>query len=141
MARVLLIDDDPDVLLICRLNLEYAGYKVSTAAGGASGLEVARAQSPEVIVLDLMMPETNGFDVLDALVLDERTRGIPVVVLTAKAQREDEISSWHRGAVAFLTKPFSPDMLVQTVQRVLAMNVRARQVRRSKTLQELMALV
>jgi DNA-binding response OmpR family regulator len=141
MARVLLIDDDLDVLLICRLNLEHAGYKVSTAAGGDSGLEVARAESPEVIVLDLMMPDTNGFDVLDALVIDERTRGIPVVVLTAKAQREDEISSWHRGAVAFLTKPFSPDLLVQTLRRVLAMNVKARQVRRSKTLHDLMALV
>jgi DNA-binding response OmpR family regulator len=141
MARVLLIDDERDVLLICRLNLEFAGHEVATAAGGAEGLELARAQSPDVIVLDLMMPNTNGFDVLDALVLDVRTRGIPVVVLTAKLQREDEISSWHRGAVGFLTKPFSPDMLVQTVHRVLAMNVRARQVRRSKTLQELMAHV
>ncbi len=141
MARVLMIDDEPDVLLICRLNLEYAGYEVSTACGGTEGLELARAQSPEIIVLDLMMPNTNGFDVLEALVLDERTRGIPVVVLTAKVQREDEISSWHRGAVAFLTKSFSPDMLVQTLHRVLGMTVQARQVRRSKTLQELIALV
>ena len=120
MARVLVVDDEPDVLLLCRLNLEQHGHEVLEAPTGQAALESVREALPDLIVLDLMLPGIDGYDVLQTLRADEATAGVKVLVLTAKSLQADRERSRHLGAAAFLTKPFLPDELVTTVNRLLA---------------------
>jgi two-component system, OmpR family, alkaline phosphatase synthesis response regulator PhoP len=120
MARVLVVDDEPDVLLLCRLNLEQRGHEVLEAPNGDKALELARERAPELIVLDLMLPGMDGYQVLRTVRADERTSGIPVLVLTAKSLQADRERSRQLGAAAFLTKPFLPDELCEMVDQVLA---------------------
>src|SRR4249920_4269731 len=96
MARILVVDDEPDVLLLFRVNLQHAGHDVLEASDGEQGLAVAMAEAPDAIVLDLMLPLMDGYGVLEHLLADERTRDIPVLVLTAKAQREDRVRCWEQ---------------------------------------------
>ena len=137
MTRVLVIDDEPDVLLLCRVNLEHAGHEVLQALSGELGLALARAEHPDVVVLDLMMPMMDGYEVLAALQEDERTRDVPVVVLTAKVRLEDRIRSWKDGASEFVTKPFQPELLLNTLSDVIAMSSNERAERRDQVLREL----
>jgi CheY-like chemotaxis protein len=115
MVRVLVVDDEPDVLLLCRLNLQQRGYDVLEAGDGKTALSLAREERPDVVVLDLMLPGMTGYDVLAALTQDERTRHIPVVILTAKSLQADRDRSAELGASAFLTKPFVPAELCDLV--------------------------
>lgn len=137
MARVLVIDDEPDVLLLCRVNLQHAGHDVLEAPDGEHGLEQARDERPDAIVLDLMLPAMDGYGVLAALQDDERTRDIPVLVLTAKAQREDRIRCWEEGASEYMTKPFSPSALSSTLAQLMDMSSAERDARRSEALRKL----
>jgi two-component system phosphate regulon response regulator PhoB len=120
MARVLVVDDEPDVLLLCRLNLEQRGHQVLEAPDGDEALDLARREAPDLVVLDLMLPGIDGYQVLQALRADEATSGIPVLVLTAKSLQADRERSRQLGAAAFLTKPFLPDELCDMVDGVLA---------------------
>jgi two-component system, OmpR family, phosphate regulon response regulator PhoB len=120
MGRVLVIDDEPDVLLLCRLNLEQRGHEFLEAAEGRKAIELARERQPDVIVLDLMLPGISGYDVLEALRRDDETSGIPILVLTAKSLQADRDRSHGLGASAFLTKPFLPDELCEMVESLLA---------------------
>ncbi|HEY7667870.1 MAG TPA: response regulator [Actinomycetota bacterium] len=138
MARVLVVDDEPDVLLLCRVNLQHAGHEVFEAGDGALAIELARRELPDAIVLDLMLPQVGGYDVLDALRSDEATREIPVCVLTAKAQLEDKIRCWQEGASEFMTKPFSPAALTETLETLIAMDPQERRERREATVRKLL---
>jgi CheY-like chemotaxis protein len=120
MARVLVVDDEPDVLLLCRLNLQQRGHELLEASGGGRALELVRERHPDVIVLDLMMPGITGYDVLEALQGDDATSDIPVLVLTAKSLRADRERSHGMGAAAFLTKPFLPNELCEMVDSLLS---------------------
>lgn len=115
MGRVLVVDDEPDVLLLCRLNLQQRGHELLEASEGGAALELARERHPDVIVLDLMLPGISGYDVLEALQRDGETSDIPVLVLTAKSLRADRERSQRLGAAAFLTKPFLPNDLCEMV--------------------------
>lgn len=142
MARVLVIDDEPDVLLLCRVNLQHAGYDVLEAADGERGLalavgELPDGELPDAVVLDLMLPLMDGYGVLAALQADERTRTIPVLVLTAKAQREDRVRCWEEGASEYMTKPFSPAALSATLAQLMAMSPEQREERRTGVLKKL----
>lgn len=119
MGRVLVVDDEPDVLLLCRLNLQQRGHELLEASDGGRALELARERHPDVIVLDLMMPGMNGYQVLEALQRDDATSGIPVLVLTAKSLRADRERSHELGAAAFLTKPFLPSELCEMVDSLV----------------------
>lgn len=119
MGRVLVVDDEPDVLLLCRLNLQQRGHELLEASDGGRALELARDRHPDVIVLDLMMPGINGYQVLEALQRDEATSDIPVLVLTAKSLRADRERSHGLGAAAFLTKPFLPSELCEMVDSLV----------------------
>lgn len=119
MGRVLVVDDEPDVLLLCRLNLRQRGHELLEASDGGRALELAREGHPDVIVLDLMMPGMNGYQVLEALQRDDATSGIPVLVLTAKSLRADRERSHGLGAAAFLTKPFLPSELCEMVDSLV----------------------
>ena len=137
MARVLVIDDEPDVLLLCRVNLQHAGHDVLEASDGEGGLAIAVDELPDAVVLDLMLPLMDGYGVLAALQADKRTRAIPVLVLTAKAQREDRVRCWEEGASEYMTKPFSPAALSATLAQLIAMSSEQREERRTGVLKKL----
>lgn len=137
MARVLVIDDEPDVLLLCRVNLGHAGHEVLEAPDGDRGLELARGSLPDAIVLDLMLPTMDGYAVLEALGADGATSDIPVVILTAKAQIQDRLRSWRGGAAEFITKPFSPQALLESLERLTTMSEAERQRHQFDVIREL----
>jgi two-component system, OmpR family, phosphate regulon response regulator PhoB len=120
MGRVLVVDDEPDVLLLCRLNLQQRGHEVLEAPEGTRALELARERHPDVIVLDLMLPGIDGYDVLESLKQDEQTSDIPVLVLTAKSLHADRERSHGLGASRFLTKPFLPSELCELVDSLVS---------------------
>jgi CheY-like chemotaxis protein len=119
MSRVLVVDDEPDVLLLCRLNLQQRGHELLEASTGRVALELARERHPDVIVLDLMLPGMTGYEVLETLKGDEQTSDIPVLVLTAKSLRADRERSHGLGAAGFLTKPFLPSELCELVESLV----------------------
>ena len=135
--RELVIDDERDVLLLCKLNLEHAGHEVLGALEAAEGLALAREARPDVVVLDLMLPAMDGYQVLAALREDAATRDLPVVILTAKAQMKDRMRCWEDGASDFVTKPFPPEQLLDSLDRVMAMTPNDRAELRESTLREL----
>ena len=139
MARVLVIDDDPDVLLLCRVNLAHAGHEVLLALDAERGLEIVRDEQPEVIVLDLMLPRRDGFDVMEELTADGTMREVPVLLLTARAGWEDRVRGLQAGATEYLTKPFAPSTLTEALQRAHGMSPDERQASREDALRELLA--
>jgi len=116
---VLVVDDEEDILLLCRVNLEFEGYDVVTASSGAAGLERAREVHPDLVLLDVMMPTMDGWHVLEALKADPATANTPVVMLTARVQGEDQMRGWSGGASDYIMKPFSPVALLETIRSVL----------------------
>jgi DNA-binding response OmpR family regulator len=121
MARVLVIDDEPDVLVLCKMNLELAGHEVIGVGDGQTGIDMAREIRPDAVILDLMMPLVDGYDVLRALNEQRPDTDVTVVILTAKAREEDRLRCLRDGADGFVTKPFSPQELVTTVEGLLAL--------------------
>ena len=116
---ILVVDDEEDILLLCRVNLEFEGYKVVTASSGVEGLRLAQELHPAMVLLDVMMPTMDGWHVLEALKGDESTAEIPVVRLTARVQGEDQDRGWSGGAADYIMKPFSPVALLETIRSVL----------------------
>jgi DNA-binding response OmpR family regulator len=131
MARVLVIDDEPDVLLLCRVNLQHAGHEVFEAPDGDRGLALAREVRPDAVVIDLMLPAMDGFELLRTLDIDRPTADVPLLVLTAKARETDRVRCLRGGADAFITKPFVPETLVETIESLVAMNPADRAARRA----------
>ena len=117
--RVLVVDDEPDIVALVVYHLAKAGYRVSSAAAGPDALATARRDRPALIVLDLMLPGMSGFEVLDQLRHDEATRGIAVLMLTARKDEPDRIRGLSLGADDYLTKPFSPQEMVLRVAAIL----------------------
>lgn len=116
--RVLVCDDERHIVRLIQVNLEKQGYQVITAFDGKDGLEKIRAEKPDLVVLDVMMPYMDGFEVLKNLRRDPDTENIPVIMLTAKAQDKDVFEGYHYGADMYLTKPFNPMELVTFVKRI-----------------------
>jgi DNA-binding response OmpR family regulator len=116
MTTVLVIDDEAPIRLLCRVNLEAEGMKVLEASDGDTGLEVARLERPDVVLLDVMMPGRNGWEVAEELLADERTSGIPIVFLTARAEVKDRAKGIDLGGVDYVTKPFNPVELAPLVE-------------------------
>ena len=118
--RVLVIDDESPIRLLCRINLEAEGMEVLEAADGLSGLDVARLERPDVILLDVMMPGLDGWRVAEELLDDDRTEEIPIVFLTARAELRDRARGIDLGGVDYVTKPFDPVELAPLVRDLLA---------------------
>lgn len=114
--RILVVEDDPDIIEICCDYLKAAGYGVSTAPDGARGLALARREKPDLIVLDLMLPEMDGLDVCRTL---RRESAVPIIMLTARVEEADKLVGLEIGADDYITKPFSPRELVARVRVVL----------------------
>jgi len=119
VTRVLVIDDEAPIRLLCRVNLEAEGMDVLEAADGPSGLDVARAEVPDVVLLDVMMPGLDGWRVAEHLLEDERTNGIPIIFLTARAEFRDRARGLDIGGVDYVTKPFNPLELAPLVRELL----------------------
>ena len=117
--RILIVEDEPDILALVTFHLAKAGYRVSTAANGSDGLRAAREDRPAIIILDLMLPGISGFDLIERLRADEATRDIAVLMLTARREEADRIRGLSLGADDYLTKPFSPQELVLRVAAIL----------------------
>lgn len=114
--RVLVVDDDPHILKLVRFNLEKNHYEVITAEDGVKALQLAREIRPELIILDLMLPEKDGFEVCRELRADADTASIPIIMLTARDQEIDKVLGFELGADDYVTKPFSPRELVARVK-------------------------
>ena len=142
MTTVLVIDDEAPIRLLCRVNLEAEGMPVLEAGDGPSGLEAARDGSPDVILLDVMMPGLDGWGVAEALLEDDRTADIPIIFLTARAEFRDRARGLDIGGVDYITKPFNPVELAPLVRGLLDRLERGeRDELRSEKLSELRALM
>jgi CheY-like chemotaxis protein len=136
-ARILVIDDDPDVRTLCRLNLGWAGHQVLEAGGGQEALDMVAADAPDALVLDIMMPMVDGLEVLRNVRNDPATREIPVVVISARVGVEDQVRGLETGADAYVTKPFNPETLTSMVECALGADADERRAWREARLREL----
>lgn len=120
MARILIVDDSPSQLLGIQRIVEKLGHQILTATDGAAGVETARAELPDLVLMDVVMPNLNGFQATRTLARDEATRHIPVILVTTKDQDTDRMWGMRQGAKAYITKPFSEDELSEVLERVFA---------------------
>jgi two-component system response regulator VicR len=120
-ARILCIDDEREIIDLIRLILNRKGYDVAGAVGGEEGLAKARSWKPDLVLLDLMMPDMDGWEVFHRIRADAALAEIPVIVVTARAQSIDRVLGLHVARVNdYISKPFTPQDLVESVERVLA---------------------
>ena len=116
--KVLVCDDERHIVRLIQVNLERQGYIVVTAFDGKEGLEKIQSEKPNLVVLDVMMPYMDGFEVLKSIRREPETENLPVIMLTAKAQDKDVFEGYHYGADMYLTKPLNPMELVTFVKRI-----------------------
>jgi DNA-binding response OmpR family regulator len=119
MKKVLAVDDQPQIVRLIQVNLQKAAFEVIPAYDGEEALEKLREHRPDLVILDVIMPKRDGFDVLRTIKADPETAHIPVVMLTVKAQDADIFEGLKEGAELYLPKPFHPNELVTLVRRVL----------------------
>ena len=116
-ATILIIEDEISIIKTMQFKFEISGFKVIYSLDGAGGVKMAREQSPDLIILDIMMPLMNGYEVLTDLKRDEKTSGIPVLMVTARVQDDNMKKAIDMGAVGYIYKPFSPKALLETVMK------------------------
>jgi DNA-binding response OmpR family regulator len=120
-SMIIYIEDDPEMIDLVTLILNRRGFVVKGAHGGKQGLELLQQEKPDLILLDLMMPDVDGWDVYQQIKAGETTRNIPVIVITAKSQAIDRVLGLHIAKVDdYISKPFRPQELMDSVERVLA---------------------
>jgi two-component system phosphate regulon response regulator PhoB len=119
MERVLIVDDDPDIVRLVSYNLSHAGYEVQTATTGRKALELIQQHPPDLIVLDLMLPDVDGMEVCRSLRQQAPSRRIPIVMLTARSEEIDRVVGFELGADDYVAKPFSPRELVLRIKSIL----------------------
>ena len=117
--RILVVDDDPVILRLIEVNLDLEGFEVETADRGEDAIAKAREIEPDLILLDLMMPEMSGWEIAEKLQSDGKTSGIPLVFLSARTQDEDRKRGEELGVAGYVTKPFDPADLVSTIRKLV----------------------
>ena len=120
MARILIVDDSPSQLMGIRRIVESLGHEALTAEDGAAGVEAAKRELPDLILMDVVMPNLNGFQATRSITRDPATRHIPVVLVTTKDQETDKVWGMRQGARAYLTKPFSESELAAAITTIIA---------------------
>lgn len=121
IKKILCVEDEPEMIDLIRLILSRRGFETNGANGGKEGLEIIRREHPDLVLLDLMMPEIDGWEVYQQMKSDPATKDIPVIVVTAKAQSIDKVLGLHIAKVDdYITKPFSPQELLDSVDKVLS---------------------
>ncbi len=122
-SKVVVIEDDPEMINLVKLILKKEGFDVTGAMGGRDGLDAIEHLNPDLVLLDLMMPDIDGWEVYQTMKASDQMKNIPVIIITAKAQSIDKVLGLHIAKVDdYITKPFSPNELVASVRRVLAKN-------------------
>jgi len=127
-TKILVVDDEKDIIELVKYHLEKAGYKVIFTGSGGDALDLAAKQNPALIILDIMLPGLDGFEICRILKRNEITKNIPVIMLTAKTAENDMITGLKTGADDYLTKPFSPKVLVARVETVLRRSLTGKEV-------------
>lgn len=120
MKTILIADDEEDLRALLLMTLEDPAYRLLEASDGESALNLIQTDSPDIVILDWMMPKKNGIDVARAMQEESHSKPIPIIMLTAKDQRSDQECGREAGVCAYFVKPFSPLKLLETVQRLLA---------------------
>jgi DNA-binding response OmpR family regulator len=126
LARVLVVDDEPDLVRILEFGLKAAGYQVDTANDGQEGLKKARELKPDIILLDLMLPKLDGYKVCRLLKFDERYKHIPIMILSARTQEGDQNLAHEMGANRFLTKPYEFAEILEHIKALLKQSAAAK---------------
>jgi CheY-like chemotaxis protein len=119
VSKVLVVDDEPHIVRLVSFSLSRRGYDVLEATDGPSGIELARSEKPDLILMDVMMPGMTGFDAVEKLKAEPATAGIPVVMLSAKSQQYEQQEGLRRGAQKYICKPFTPSALVEAVSEII----------------------
>lgn len=135
--RVLVVDDDPDVRRLCGLNLTWDGHEIIEAAGGAEGLELVSSEAPDVVLLDVMMPNIDGIEALRRIRQSAESMDMPVVLISARVGIEDQIEGWAAGADGYITKPFTPSDLTGALRGAKSLDPDERQAEREARLRQL----
>ena len=117
--RILIIDDEEDLRKMLRFRMEAMGYEVDEAVDGSEGLDKARGTNPDLIIMDLMLPKIDGFKLCRMLKFDEKYKHMPIIMFTARAQKEDIQLGREMGADAHITKPFEPVVLLAKIKELL----------------------
>ncbi len=120
MAKILIVDDSPSQLVGMKRIVEKLGHEAVTAEDGAAGVNAAKAHRPDLILMDVVMPNLNGFQATRAISKDPVTGHIPIVLVTTKDQETDKVWGMRQGAKAYITKPFTEDQLTETIGSLLA---------------------
>lgn len=123
--RILVVDDEQDILELIRYNLSREGYQLDTVTSGEEAIKIARDRHPDLIILDLMLPGIDGLDVCRLLKGETRTAHIPIIMLTAKGEESDVVTGLELGAEDYMTKPFSPKVLIARVRNILRRKTRS----------------
>ena len=118
--KILVVEDEKDMAYAVTLQLEAKGYEVIAASDGKEGLDKARTQNPDLILLDLMLPKIDGYKVCRMLKFDSKYKNIPIIIFTARAQDSDKKTGKEVGADAYMTKPFEPSALLDKIRELLA---------------------
>ncbi len=121
MAKILIAEDEPDIRALIQFTLQFAGHEVVTAKNGAEALEAALQVIPDLILLDIRMPQMTGYEACEKMKQEDTIRHIPVVFLSAKGQEHEIQTGLDLGAAEYLLKPFAPDDLTRRVQEILAL--------------------
>jgi DNA-binding response OmpR family regulator len=137
--RVLVIDDDPGVRLLCRIAFRADGDEVIEASHGREGLELLASEGADAVVLDVMLPSINGFEILQRIRENAHTSDLPVVLLSVRVGIQDQIDGWQAGADEYLTKPFSPSALAAKVYEICRIDPKTRADKRAARLRDRVA--
>jgi len=119
MAKILLVDDEVSLVGMVQMRLEAAGYEVITASDGQEGMDKAKSENPDLILMDVMMPKVDGYKACGLLKNDARYSKIPIILFTARAQKDDTEVGKEVGADAYITKPFEPPVLLAKIEELL----------------------
>lgn len=120
LKKILLVDDEPHIIIMLANRIKHAGYEIITAGDGQEGLEKARKEKPDLIILDVMLPKLDGYKVCRMLKFDEKYKQIPIIMFTARAQKIDKETAENVGADGYITKPFEPQILLDKIKELLA---------------------
>lgn len=139
--KILIVDDDATMANLLSTVLEFEGFQPLKALSGAEALRMVQEEGPDLVLLDIMMPEMDGFEVLGQLRKDPGTEKLPVVMLTARTEDRDIFEGWNRGADEYVTKPFDPQRLVEIIREVLERSYEERLEKRARRLEGLIELL
>jgi len=118
--KILLVEDEPDIIRLVKFTLEQRNFEVVATSNGLAAIEIASTEKPDLILLDVMMPVINGYETCGRLKKNEKTKSIPVIILSAKAQKKEVDRALRVGAADFIAKPFSPRELREKIEKILS---------------------